>query len=125
MIDVQNHGGTFYGFDGESSTMRKENQRVRQVSRGSDVTFLQFRSRGEKHIQGDAIIVTDLEKFNADCVVLHPLDGSETHFDGRFLPRKIQHEHQLLARFKQPIDTEASASTGKIQQGSVVGLLCQ
>ena len=39
------------------------------------VTFLKFGSSGKKHIERDTIVVLDLEKFNADPVVLHPPDG--------------------------------------------------
>jgi hypothetical protein len=89
------------------------------------VILLWCRARGEKHIERNAIVVSKLEKLNADVVVLHPLDGGKTHFDGRFVPGKIQHESEFLARLKQTIDTEPSPLTGKIKQGAVVGVLRQ
>lgn len=55
-----------------------------------------------------------LEKLNADIVVLHPLNGGETHFHGRLVPGKIQHESEFLARPKQAIDTEPWRSGSKI-----------
>ena len=34
----------------------------------------QFRSRGEKDVEQDTIVVFDFEKFNADSVLVYPLD---------------------------------------------------
>ena len=81
----------------------------------SGMTLLYFRPRGKKHIERNAIVVSNLEKLNADVVVLHPLDGGKTHFDGRLVPGKIQHESEFLARLKQAIDTEPSPLAGKIK----------
>lgn len=91
----------------------------------SAMTLLYFRPRGKKHIERNAIVVSNLEKLNAHMVVLHPLDRGKTHFDGRLVPGKIQHERELLAWLEQAIDTEPSALTGKIKQGSVVGIFRQ
>jgi hypothetical protein len=70
-----------------------------------------FRSRGEKDVEQDAIVGFDFEKFNADSVLVYPLDRSETHFHRRLVPGKIHYECELLARSKQAIDTEPGPLT--------------
>jgi hypothetical protein len=70
-----------------------------------------FGSRGEKDVEQDPIVGFDFEKFDADSVLVDPLDRSETHFHRRLVPGKIHHECKLLARPKQAIDTEPSPLT--------------
>ena len=57
-------------------------------------------TRGEKDVEQDPIVGFDFEKFNADSVLVYPLDRSETHFHRRLVPGKIHHECELLARPK-------------------------
>jgi hypothetical protein len=95
----------------------------REIRDSCRTTRWWFRPTGEKDVERDTILVLDFEKFNADSVFLHPLDRSETHFHGGFIPRKIQRERELLAALKEVIDTESGTLTRNIKQGSVVGVL--
>ena len=63
----------------------------------------------------DAVVVSDLQKLNANRVVFHPPDGHKADFDGRFFPGKIQNEGKLLAGLKQSIDTQTGALAGKVK----------
>src|SRR5262249_18038719 len=84
-----------------------------------------FGSRGEKDIERNTIVLLDFEKLHADIVFLHPLYGGKTHFYGRLVPRKIQHEREFLPTLEEMIDTEPGTFTGEIEEGSVLGVLCQ
>jgi hypothetical protein len=65
------------------------------------ITWLVFGMRGEKDIEGNTVVSFDFEKFNADRVLLYPLDRSEPHLHWWLFPGKIQHKRELPAALKE------------------------
>jgi hypothetical protein len=88
-------------------------------------TCLVFGTRGEKDIEGNTVVSFDFEKFNADRVLLYPLDRSEPHLHWWLFPRKIQHKRELLAALKEVIDPQPGTFAGQIEQSSVLRVLRQ
>jgi hypothetical protein len=77
--------------------------------------------RGEKDIEGNTVVSFDFEKFNADRVLLYPLDRGEPDLHWWLFPGKIE----LPAALKEVIDPQPGTFAGEIEQSSVLRVLRQ
>jgi hypothetical protein len=84
-----------------------------------------FGTRGEKDIEGNTVVSFDFEKFNADRVLLYPLDRSEPHLHWWLFPGKVQHKRKLLTALKEVIDPQPGTFAGEVEQSSVLRVLRQ
>jgi hypothetical protein len=98
---------------------------TRQIRVSRRITWLVFGMRGEKDIEGNTVVSFDFEKFNADRVLLYPLDRSEPHLHWWLFPGKIQHKPELPAALKEVIDPQPGTFAGEIEQSSVLRVLRQ
>ena len=84
-----------------------------------------WNARRERHPRGNAVVSFDFEKFNADRVLLYPLDRSEPHLHWWLFPGKVQHKRELLTALKEVIDPQPGTFAGEVEQSSVLRVLRQ